>query len=93
MEAKEYLDLLKDKKAILRLAHYSGDACDGRGRAVIINEEHRVAIMVEDCGNPDRTGIKAGAVVNFILHPEAEPKLVGSPAYASPVILGGTRMD
>jgi len=89
MEAKEYLDLLRDEKAIIRLAHYDGDYCDGRGEAVIIDKEHQIAVMLQDCDDPHRTRIKAGAIVKFITHPEAEPKIVGSPAYCHLVVLGG----
>ena len=31
MGAKDYLDLPKDEAAILRLVHYAGNQCDGRG--------------------------------------------------------------
>lgn len=92
MEAKEYLDRLRDKKAIIHLAHYDGDRCDGRGKAFVIDEEHQIAVMLQDCGDPDETLIKAGAVVKFILHQEAEPKIVGSPAYTHPVVLGGKKL-
>ncbi len=78
MEAREYLDLLKDEKAIIRLAHYDGDICDGRGFAVVIDEDERIAVLLEDCGS---SGVRAGAIVAFITHPEAEPRIVGSPAY------------
>ena len=84
MEAKEYLDLLKDEKAILCLAHYSGDACDGRGQAVIVDEEHQIAVMLEDCGFPEETGIRAGYLVKYVLDPEGEPKIVGTPATIRP---------
>ena len=81
MEAREYLDLLKDENAILHLAHYSEDTCDGRGRAVILDEGHQIAVMLEDCGSPEMTGIRAGYLVKYIRHPESEePKIVGSPA-------------
>ena len=39
MEAREYLDLLKDKQAIRRLEHFRDDQCDGRGHAVVIDDE------------------------------------------------------
>jgi hypothetical protein len=84
MEAREYLDLLKDENAILRLAHYLEDTCDGRGHAVILDEEHQIAVMLEDCGSPEKTGIRAGYLVKYVLHPESEPKIVGSPATIRP---------
>ena len=92
MEAKEYLDFLRDENAILPLAHYDGDRCDGRGDALIINEEHQIAVMLKDCGDPDTTLVKSGAIVKFVRHPEAEPKIVGSPAYVHVVVLGGKKI-
>ena len=80
MEAREYLDLLKDEKAILRLAHFTDDQCDGRGHAVLIDDKHQIAVMLEDCGFPEDSGVRAGDLVKYVIHPEAEPKIVGSPA-------------
>lgn len=77
MDAKEYLDLLKDEKAIIRLAHFTDHQCDGRGHAVILDEEHQIAVMLEVCGD---SGIRAGHIVKYVIHPEAEPKIVGTPA-------------
>jgi hypothetical protein len=91
MEAKEFLDILRDEKEIVRLAHYDEDKCDGRGNALVIDDENHIGIMLEDCGWADRTKIKAGAIVKFVTHPEAEPKIVGTPAYVSPVVLGGEK--
>ena len=94
MEAKEYLDLLRDDKAILSLAHFQGDRCDGVGVAVVIDEEHQIAVMLSDCGDANETKIKAGAIVKYVVHPEVpNPKIVGSPAYAVAVILGGQRYN
>ncbi len=84
MEAREYLDLLKDENAIIRLTHFSGVTCDGRGYAVIIDEDHQIAAMLEDCGSPEETGIRAGYLVKYVLHPEGEPKIVGTPATIRP---------
>jgi hypothetical protein len=77
MEAKEYLDLLKDEKAIIRLAHFEQDKCDGRGYAVILDETHQIAVMLEHCGD---SSVRAGNLVKYVIHPEAEPKIVGTPA-------------
>lgn len=93
MEAKEYLDLLRDENAIVRLAHYDGERCDGRADAVIIDEDHQIAVMLANCGDPNVTKVAGGAIVKFIRHPEAEPKIVGSPAYAHPVVLGGIKLS
>jgi hypothetical protein len=84
MEAREYLDFLKDEKLIIRLAHYSGEKCDGRVQGVIIDAEHQIAVLLEDCGIPEETGVRAGYLVQYVLHPESEPKIVGSPATINP---------
>lgn len=91
MEAKEYLDLLRDDGAVLRLAHFDGEYCDGRGNAAVIDEEHSIAVMLQDCGDTDRTLVKAGAIVKFSKHPEAEPRIIGTPAYSHPVVLAGVK--
>ena len=80
MEAREYFDLLKDEKAIIRLSHFTQDECDGRGHAVIFDKEHQIAIMLEDCGTATETDVWTGDFVKFVIHPEAEPKIVGTPA-------------
>jgi hypothetical protein len=80
MEAKEYLDFLKDANAIIRLAHFCGDDCDGRGQAAVLAEEYQIAVMLEDCGDPNRSGVRAGDLVKYVVHPEVEPKIIGSPA-------------
>lgn len=91
MEAKEFLDLLRDDGDIIRLASYDGERCNGRGHAVIFSDEERIAVMLEDCGDANTTLVKAGALVQFVIHPEAEPKIVGTPAYISPVMLSGRK--
>ena len=77
LDARDYLNHLKSSGQILYLAHYSGETCDGRGHGLIINRDDGIAVMLTDCGN---TEISAGDLVNFIEHPEAEPKIVGSGA-------------
>ena len=52
----------------------------GKDRLSIIDEEHQIAVMLEDCGSPSETGIHNGYIVKYVLHPESEPKIVGSPA-------------
>ena len=79
-EAKDYVNYLSSEGKILSLVHYSGSDPDGRGRALIINEIDRVAVMLEDCGDPKETGIRAGYLVNYMKHPEGgETKIVGTP--------------
>jgi hypothetical protein len=78
-EARDYLNRLQ--KSILVMACYREDRCVGRGHALILNGDDRVAIMLEDCGDPAESGIRAGNLVNYIIHPEvSEPKIVGNPA-------------
>jgi len=81
MEPREFLDLLRDDQQILCLAHYANDECDGRGNAVILDEENHIAVMLQDCGDPVATLVRAGALVKYFEHPEAEPRIVGRPAY------------
>ena len=62
------------------MARYRETECVGRGHALILNDEDRVAVMLEDCGDPGDSGVRAGNLVNYLIHPEAEPKIVGNPA-------------
>lgn len=80
MEAREFLDAAKDAGLILRLAHYIGSECVGRGQALVLDAKTHIAVMLENCGDPAETGIYAGDIVGFFHHPEAEPRIVGSPA-------------
>lgn len=80
MEAREFLDAAEDAGLILRLAHYIGSECVGRGPALVVDHEGNIAVMLENCGNPSVTGIRAGDIVGFFPHPEAEPRIAGSPA-------------
>ena len=85
--------MLRDDNALLRLSHFDDDGkCDGRGEAVILDEEHSIAVMLGPCGDPNVTRIDAGAIVKFVRHPEAESKIVGTPAYGVPKTLGGSRV-
>ena len=93
MEAKEFLDLLRDDGDIIWAACYDANGnCIGRGTAAVFDREHKIAIMLGDCGTPEITKIKAGAFVKFSAHPEAEPRIIGTPAYGVPTVIGGTRM-
>jgi hypothetical protein len=93
MEAREFVDLLKDEKRIVRVAAYGTrlvngreeEQCIGRGHAVVIDERENIAILVEDCGTPYESGAARGAIVRFSSHPEAEPRIIGSPAYLSSI--------
>lgn len=71
LEARDYLTHLRSDGRILHLAMYKGEACVGRGQGLVLNDQDRVAIMLEDCGDPADTGVSAGYLVNYILHPEA----------------------
>jgi hypothetical protein len=80
LEARDYLNYLQAGGRILTLARFREDECIARGRALILNDEDRVAVMLEDCGDPAFSGVRAGNLVNYILHPEGDPKIVGNPA-------------
>jgi hypothetical protein len=36
--------------------------------------------MLENCGDPNDTGVATGDIVGYFLHPEAEARITGSPA-------------
>ncbi len=77
LEARDFLNYLQSGGRILRLARFEGLECVGRGQALILSDEDRIAVMLENCGD---SGVRAGDLVNYFIHPEAEPKIVGSPA-------------
>ena len=92
MDAQQFVDDFRDTRALIRLAHFTGNRCDGRGWALILNDDLGIAIMVEDCGAPETTLVKAGAVVNFTLPPRKEPRIVGDPAYFTLVAIGDKKL-
>ena len=48
--------------------------------------------MVGDCGDPDDTFVKAGAIVVFTDDETLKVQhIIDPPAYAVPTVLGGTR--
>jgi hypothetical protein len=77
MDPNEYFKSLKMHNRILKLSHFSGDECNGRGQALILDEQHHIAVMLEDCGG---SGVRAGNLVEYSIHPGGEPKVIGSPA-------------
>ena len=79
-EARDYLNYLQSGNQIIGVAHYTGTERDGKGRALILNSDDRVAVMLEDCGDPSDSGVRAGDLINYIQPPEAEPRIVGTPA-------------
>ncbi|MFN3158743.1 MAG: hypothetical protein ACE37I_05480 [Rubinisphaera brasiliensis] len=82
MDAQEFVNLLRDDNSVLRLACFDDHGnCIGRGQGLVVDDDKQIAVMLTNCGNPQKTNIKPGAVVAFIEHPEAEPKIVGRPAY------------
>ena len=94
MEAKEYLDRLRDGNDIIDLQHFREDSeiPDGTGKAVKLDHDHCIAAMLGDCGSPETTLIKAGAIVKFSSHPEVNiQRIIGTPAYAVPTVIAGTR--
>ena len=80
LEARDYLNHLTAEGQILRLVCFRDAECVGRGRGLVLNHDDRVPVMLEDCGDAEDSGIHAGDRVNYVTHPEAEPKLVGRPA-------------
>ena len=58
--SRGYPDLLKGEDALLRVARYDGDHCIGRSRAVMLDEPHQIAVMLEDSGFADETNIPRG---------------------------------
>jgi hypothetical protein len=80
MEAREFFDKAQSDGSIIQLAHFVGDKCDGRGPALVIDQSNRIAVMLKNCGSPDVTDIRAGDIVSFSDHPEAEGRIVGHPA-------------
>lgn len=93
MEAKEFLDLLRDEGDIICVACYGHDGNPiGRGTAVVFDRDNNIAVMLGDCGSPNVTKIKAGAIVKFSTHPEAEHRVIGTPAYADPTKIDGMRV-
>ncbi len=94
MEAKEYLDLLRDENDIVNVQHFPSDSetPDGTGTAIVMDREHCIAVMLGDCGSPETTLIKAGAIVKFSSHPEVKTqRIIGSPAYGVPTVIAGQR--
>lgn len=80
LEARDYLNYLQSGKRIRRLAMYKGTKCVGRGQALVLSEDDRIAVMLEDCGDPADSGVLAGNLVNYVDHPENESRIVGTPA-------------
>jgi hypothetical protein len=68
----------------VHLAAYNGTACVGRGHALVLDPDNRIAVMLESCGDPADSGYAAGDIVGFFLHPEAEARITGSPARVRP---------
>lgn len=90
MDAQEFSNMLRTDKRLIRLAHYNDDTCDGHGQAIIVDHDNNLAVMLESC-NEETTKITRGAIVKFSRHSEAEPRIVGNPAYVSPVLVGGVK--
>jgi hypothetical protein len=91
MDAQEFVNSIRNTNRLVRLAHYSEDKCDGRGNAIVVDPENSIAVIVDMGGIPEMTQIIPGAVVQFSRHPEAEPRIIGSPAYVSPTVVGGRK--
>jgi len=88
MDAQQFVDSLRRTQAWIRLAHFDGDRCDGRGWALVLSDDQGIAVMVEDCGAPETTSIKAGAFVRFSRPRKKEPRIVGPPTDFVPASVG-----
>lgn len=94
MDAQEFVNLLRDEHSALRLACFNDDGeCVGRGFGLVVDDDKRIAVMLTNCGDPLRTKVEYGAIVAFIEHPEAEPRIVGRPAYWDQRVIGGYRVN
>lgn len=80
MEAREFLGAARDAALVRRLSVYSGSEFVGRGQALILDKDNRIAVMLENCGDPVDSRVTAGDIVGYFLHPEAEARITGSPA-------------
>lgn len=87
MDAREYVAAIVDDKAVLWVGVYDKadpERCLGRGHAVLIDEEERMAIFVTDCGTANGGGLPRGTLVKVSRpHPEdrGELRVVGEPAF------------
>jgi hypothetical protein len=82
MDAKEFLDLLKDDGDVIPIHYYQDGISNGFGYAVVIDHEESIAVFVTDCGDIRTTRCPRGTFVKFATHPEVPwAKVVGSPAY------------
>jgi hypothetical protein len=89
MDAREYCNELRNSGRVIRVVHHNANGePDGRGTAIVIDEVEHIAVVVEPFTYPS-TGITSGAIVKLSRHPEGEPAIVGSPAYACPTMVGG----
>lgn len=85
MDAQQYVDHLRSQGEVLRLASFDEHGwCNGRGLAVVIDRGESMAMMLENCGRVSQTHITSGAIVKFQSKPDAEPRIVGPPAYPHP---------
>lgn len=80
MDARAYLTQAKATKRIIRVARYERDRCVGRGYAIIVDEAQLIAVMLEDCGDPDNSRVRAGDLVQYAMYADAELRIEGEPA-------------
>lgn len=91
LDAQEYVNQLRASDRLIRLAHYKEDKCDGRVLSVVVDQANSIAVALHECGDSRETFVGAGAFLKFAIHPEAEPRIIGEPAYAHPTMVGGRK--
>ncbi len=91
MDAQEFVNSIHNTNRLVRLAHYTEDKYNARGNTIVVDPENSIAVVVDMGGIPEITKIIPGAVVQFSRHPEAEPRIIGRPAYVSPTVVGGQK--
>ena len=91
MDAQDFVNSLRNSDRLIRLAHYTGESCDGSAQALIVDAEKGIAVMLQSC-NEELTLVTRGAIVRFERHPEGEPRIVGEAAYVSPIVVGGIKL-
>ncbi|MEX0714637.1 MAG: hypothetical protein WD278_20030 [Pirellulales bacterium] len=80
MDAREYLATAQANQRIVQLAKYDEtDQCVGRGRALVIDPQQRIAVMLEHCGFPGITLVRAGNLVQYVPGTGAEWRIAGDP--------------
>ena len=75
MNAKQFLESATRDGKVVRLARMVAGKCTGRGQGLILDRQQKLAVLLEDCGDPHENcqGIGVGAIVSFEHFPDAHP--------------------